>query len=76
MKPKVWVNGRYAGKRLTGVQRYAVEIVNPSRRPLRRHHYRRPRWHSGPSLGADSAAAESSSWFAVVSVQYGARCGP
>ena len=27
MTPKVWVNGRYAGKRLTGVQRYAVEIV-------------------------------------------------
>jgi glycosyltransferase involved in cell wall biosynthesis len=24
----VWVNGRYAAKRLTGVQRYAVEIVN------------------------------------------------
>ena len=28
MQPRVWVNGRYAVKRLTGVQRYAIEIVN------------------------------------------------
>jgi glycosyltransferase involved in cell wall biosynthesis len=27
VEPQVWVNGRYAGKRLTGVQRYAREIV-------------------------------------------------
>lgn len=28
MQSRVWVNGRYAAKRLTGVQRYATEIVN------------------------------------------------
>ena len=28
LQPKIWVNGRYAAKRLTGVQRYAIEIVN------------------------------------------------
>ena len=28
MQPKVWVNGRFVSKRLTGVQRYASEIVS------------------------------------------------